>query len=57
MHKEIFEQPESITNTMRGRVLRDAKEVVLGGIKVGGNIGKMFVNFTPTSEIGIFVGK
>lgn len=33
MQKEIFEQPESVVNTMRGRVLKDG-QVVLGGIKV-----------------------
>ncbi|KAL7677833.1 hypothetical protein ACOME3_004066 [Neoechinorhynchus agilis] len=33
MEKEIFEQPESIVNTMRGRVNFDRKEVMLGGIK------------------------
>ncbi|KHJ84280.1 hypothetical protein OESDEN_16009, partial [Oesophagostomum dentatum] len=32
MQKEIFEQPESAVNTMRGRVLPSG-EVVLGGIK------------------------
>ncbi len=34
MQKEIFEQPDSVVNTMRGRVLADGR-VVLGGIKVG----------------------
>lgn len=33
MQKEIFEQPESVVNTMRGRVNFDAQNVVLGGIK------------------------
>ncbi|KAM7533232.1 hypothetical protein Aperf_G00000119840 [Anoplocephala perfoliata] len=32
MQKEIFEQPESILNTMRGRVNFDDLSVVLGGI-------------------------
>ncbi|KHN71350.1 Glutamine--fructose-6-phosphate aminotransferase [isomerizing] 1 [Toxocara canis] len=32
MQKEIFEQPESVVNTMRGRLLPDGR-VVLGGIK------------------------
>ncbi|KAI6188405.1 Glutamine--fructose-6-phosphate transaminase [Aphelenchoides besseyi] len=32
MQKEIFEQPESVVNTMRGRVLSNG-QVVLGGIK------------------------
>ena len=33
MQKEIFEQPDSVVNTMRGRVLHDQTKVVLGGIK------------------------
>ncbi|XP_053963851.1 glutamine--fructose-6-phosphate aminotransferase [isomerizing] 2 isoform X2 [Anastrepha obliqua] len=33
MLKEIFEQPESVVNTMRGRVRFDSNTVVLGGIK------------------------
>lgn len=33
MQKEIFEQPESVVNTMRGRVNFDTGSVVLGGIK------------------------
>ena len=33
MQKEIYEQTESVVNTMRGRVLPNG-EVVLGGIKV-----------------------
>ncbi|XP_065578221.1 glutamine--fructose-6-phosphate aminotransferase [isomerizing] 2-like isoform X1 [Artemia franciscana] len=33
MQKEIFEQPESVVNTMRGRVCFDDNTVVLGGIK------------------------
>ena len=33
MQKEIFEQPDSCVNTMRGRVLADGR-IVLGGIKV-----------------------
>ncbi|GFY64222.1 glutamine--fructose-6-phosphate aminotransferase 2 [Trichonephila inaurata madagascariensis] len=33
MQKEIFEQPESVINTMRGRVNLDSESVVLGGIK------------------------
>lgn len=34
MQKEIFEQPESVINTMRGRVNFENETVVLGGIKV-----------------------
>lgn len=33
MQKEIFEQPESVFNTMRGRINFDTQSVVLGGIK------------------------
>uniref|UniRef100_A0A8C4T6A6 glutamine--fructose-6-phosphate transaminase (isomerizing) n=1 Tax=Erpetoichthys calabaricus TaxID=27687 RepID=A0A8C4T6A6_ERPCA len=33
MQKEIFEQPESVVNTMRGRVCFDSNTVVLGGLK------------------------
>ncbi|GFS56660.1 glutamine--fructose-6-phosphate aminotransferase 2 [Nephila pilipes] len=33
MQKEIFEQPESVINTMRGRVNLSDETVVLGGIK------------------------
>lgn len=33
MQKEIFEQPESVVNTMRGRVNFQTGNVVLGGIK------------------------
>lgn len=34
MQKEIFEQPESVVTTMRGRVNFENQTVVLGGIKV-----------------------
>ncbi|TPX33697.1 glutamine---fructose-6-phosphate transaminase (isomerizing) [Synchytrium microbalum] len=33
MQKEIYEQPESVVNTMRGRVNFDTKKVTLGGLK------------------------
>lgn len=33
MQKEIFEQPESVINTMRGRVNFDTNQVILGGLK------------------------
>ncbi|CAG8714099.1 17976_t:CDS:2, partial [Racocetra persica] len=33
MQKEIFEQPESVVNTMRGRVNFDSHKVTLGGLK------------------------
>ena len=34
MQKEIYEQTESVVNTMRGRVDYTNHNVVLGGIKV-----------------------
>jgi len=33
MQKEIFEQPESVVNTMRGRICFDLNRVILGGLK------------------------
>ncbi|KAJ0003090.1 hypothetical protein NQD34_008239 [Periophthalmus magnuspinnatus] len=33
MQKEIFEQPESVVNTMRGRICFDSNIVILGGLK------------------------
>ena len=33
MQKEIFEQPESVVNTMRGRISYEQETVTLGGIK------------------------
>jgi glucosamine--fructose-6-phosphate aminotransferase (isomerizing) len=33
MQKEIFEQPESVINTMRGRLNFENQSVTLGGIK------------------------
>ncbi|XP_029439585.1 glutamine--fructose-6-phosphate aminotransferase [isomerizing] 2 isoform X2 [Rhinatrema bivittatum] len=33
MQKEIFEQPESVVNTMRGRVNFETNRVLLGGLK------------------------
>ncbi|WWC96079.1 glutamine-fructose-6-phosphate transaminase (isomerizing) [Kwoniella sp. B9012] len=33
MQKEIYEQPESVVNTMRGRVNFDTRRVLLGGLK------------------------
>jgi glutamine---fructose-6-phosphate transaminase (isomerizing) len=33
MQKEIFEQPESVINTMRGRLRYEEMRVILGGIK------------------------
>ena len=42
MQKEIFEQPESIVNTMRGRVNFEEHKVTLGGIK----------DFIPEIKVG-----
>ncbi|XP_062380845.1 glutamine--fructose-6-phosphate aminotransferase [isomerizing] 2-like isoform X2 [Sardina pilchardus] len=33
MQKEIFEQPESVVNTMRGRISFETSKVILGGLK------------------------
>ncbi|KAF6716174.1 Glutamine--fructose-6-phosphate aminotransferase [isomerizing] 2 [Oryzias melastigma] len=33
MQKEIFEQPESVVNTMRGRICFETNKVILGGLK------------------------
>lgn len=33
MQKEIYEQPESVVNTMRGRINFDTNVVMLGGLK------------------------
>ena len=33
MQKEIFEQPESVVNTMRGRINFEKETVILGGIQ------------------------
>ncbi|XP_070544229.1 glutamine--fructose-6-phosphate aminotransferase [isomerizing] 1-like [Ptychodera flava] len=33
MQKEIFEQPESVVNTMRGRLMDNEDKVVLGGLR------------------------
>jgi len=52
MQKEIFEQPDSVVNTMRGRVLADGR-VVLGGIKVGYNV---VVVLTPVPTQPLIAG-
>lgn len=45
MQKEIFEQPESVVNTMRGRLNFQDNSVTLGGIKVSNLIFlKFFFN-------------
>lgn len=33
MQKEIFEQPDSVFNAMRGRFLPEKKEIILGGLR------------------------
>ncbi|VDN41425.1 unnamed protein product [Gongylonema pulchrum] len=47
MQKEIYEQPDSIVNTMRGRIL-DSGSVVLGGVKVLQFYMLIFVEFSYT---------
>lgn len=48
MLKEIFEQPETVVNTMRGRVLFDKHQIKLGGIE-------NFVNDIRNSRRIIFI--
>ena len=43
MQKEIFEQPESVVNTMRGRLNFRDNSVTLGGIKVNSQQFKLTV--------------
>lgn len=50
MLKEIFEQPESVVNTMRGRVNFDDRTVVLGGIQVTLLIKKPLHIFFPCCQ-------
>ncbi|KAJ3373736.1 glutamine--fructose-6-phosphate transaminase (isomerizing) [Kappamyces sp. JEL0680] len=33
MSKEIFDQPESVVNTMRGRINFETKQIILGGLR------------------------
>lgn len=61
MQKEIFEQPESVVNTMRGRVNFDTGTVVLGGIKVSNLYYSIFFfriyflpNFVKNIHLKIF---
>lgn len=49
MQKEIFEQPESVVNTMRGRVNFETKTVMLGGLK-------SYINTMRHSRRMIFIG-
>ena len=49
MLKEIMEQPESVVNTMRGRVNFDDQTVCLGGIK--GETFYGFVSIIPSNPI------
>lgn len=48
MQKEIFEQPESVVNTMRGRLNFRDNSVTLGGIKVS------FQQFNPPSAFSFW---
>ena len=45
MQKEIFEQPESVVNTMRGRVNFEDEIVILGGIKVFLILLKLIIDY------------
>ena len=62
MQKEIFEQPDSIVNTMRGRVDFENEKVVLGGLKVrkiyllGINLKKLLthlIGYCPNFKLGV----
>jgi glucosamine--fructose-6-phosphate aminotransferase (isomerizing) len=64
MKKEIFEQPESVVNTMRGRVIMPGARIVLGGIKVKSRIVQVLIKVRPFlrvwslvfSHIGVILG-
>ena len=53
MQKEIFEQPESVVNTMRGRLNYEEGKVFLGGLKVSGST--VVSSREPTTTIMIYV--
>lgn len=49
MEKEIFEQPESLYNTIRGRVNKERNEIVLGGIN---NYANALINAKKITMLG-----
>lgn len=49
MQKEIFEQSESVINTMRGRLNFETNSVVLGGIKVS-FVDLKFMEYHPGKQ-------
>jgi glucosamine--fructose-6-phosphate aminotransferase (isomerizing) len=61
MLKEIFEQPETIRNTMRGRLSRDEATAVLGGLNVSPNelraVDRILLTACGTSWHAALVGE
>ena len=61
MLKEIYEQPESLLDTFRGRLLPDEGKIFLGDINLGGNFlknfSKIYIVACGTSYHAGLVGK
>jgi glucosamine--fructose-6-phosphate aminotransferase (isomerizing) len=61
MLKEIFEQPETIRNTMRGRLSRDEATAVLGGLNISPNelraVDRLLLTACGTSWHAALVGE
>ena len=61
MQKEIIEQPESITNSLRGRLLLDTGDAKLGGLELVkdkfNNIGRLEILACGTAYLSGLVGR
>ena len=61
MLKEIYEQPRAITDTMRGRIVKDGKEVLLEEIGLSsqeiGRIKRLFIIACGTSYHAALIGR
>jgi glucosamine--fructose-6-phosphate aminotransferase (isomerizing) len=59
MHKEIFEQPRAVTDTLRGRLLLDEGRVALDGVDEGKltDVGRVLITACGTSWHAALVGK
>ena len=59
MHKEIFEQPRAVTDTLRGRLLLDEGRVLLEGIDDAklNDIGRVLITACGTSWHAGLIGK
>ena len=59
MHKEIFEQPRAVTDTLRGRLLLDEGRVALDGVDESKlkDIGRVLITACGTSWHAGLVGK